>query len=723
MSKTSTPSLRCLALGVAALLFISSLGRAQAAPAQNPAAQWSQQVAQNPELLAAFGQLYKALQTEVRYPAPRRESGLLPLMPASTVFYAAVPNYGDAAHQALEIFHRELQQSPALRDWWTHGDMAVSGPNLELALENFYRLSQYLGDEMVISGGADGPSPNALLLAQIRKPGLAAALRTMLQQIPEKNRPQVRVLEPQDLASLPAAPGNQFLVLVRPDYLVGSPDPAALRSFSTRLDHPSSEFAGTAFGQRVTRAYQDGITMMAAADLQSLLKRAPGAKTDDLQRTGFADLQYLVWEHTQTAGRELSQSELSFTGPRRGIAAWLGAPRTLGSLDFASPKAMFALSLVLANPAQMFADVRDLATASNPTAFGGVQASEQVLGVDFQRDLLGALGGEITLELDSVTPPSPAWKAILQVTDPPRLQRTLATLLTAAHLASQSYQDSGITYHQVRIPSAATPTTISYAMVDGYLVVGSSPQAAAEAARTHRTGDSLGKSKRFLASVPPGHGSAASAVFYQDPAAMLAAQLPQMAPESARSLSQMWAGVPPSAMFAYGEPTAIRSTSTSAAMDAGFIMAGAAIAIPNVLRARTTADEATAVGTLRALQSAEQAYAAAYPDRGFAPDLATLGPDPASSSGRSAEHAGLVGNPPACSGGRGWCEHSGYRFRIAPVCLQQQCPQYVLMATPVASAGGRSFCSTSDGVIRFRTGPPLAAPVSLRECRSWPAVQ
>ena len=66
MSKTSTPSLRCLALGVAALLLISSLGRAQAAPAQNPAAQWGQQVAQNPELMAAFGQLYKALQTEVR---------------------------------------------------------------------------------------------------------------------------------------------------------------------------------------------------------------------------------------------------------------------------------------------------------------------------------------------------------------------------------------------------------------------------------------------------------------------------------------------------------------------------------------------------------------------------------------------------------------------------------------------------------------------------------
>lgn len=51
----------------------------------------------------------------------------------------------------------------------------------------------------------------------------------------------------------------------------------------------------------------------------------------------------------------------------------------------------------------------------------------------------------------------------------------------------------------------------------------------------------------------------------------------------------------------------------------------AAIAIPNLLRARIAANEASAVATLRSINSAQVAYQATYPAVGFARDLPSLG--------------------------------------------------------------------------------------------------
>src|SRR3954452_12740954 len=50
----------------------------------------------------------------------------------------------------------------------------------------------------------------------------------------------------------------------------------------------------------------------------------------------------------------------------------------------------------------------------------------------------------------------------------------------------------------------------------------------------------------------------------------------------------------------------------------------AAIAVPAMVRARRTANEAAAIGSLRALNSAETSYSAAAGKGGYSPLLATL---------------------------------------------------------------------------------------------------
>src|SRR5437764_13645422 len=67
----------------------------------------------------------------------------------------------------------------------------------------------------------------------------------------------------------------------------------------------------------------------------------------------------------------------------------------------------------------------------------------------------------------------------------------------------------------------------------------------------------------------------------------------------------------------------------------------AAIAIPNLLRARIAANEASAVGSIRTLNTADVTYSSTYPDKGFTCTLSNLGP-PAGSAAATSTAAGLV---------------------------------------------------------------------------------
>src|SRR5208282_137515 len=51
----------------------------------------------------------------------------------------------------------------------------------------------------------------------------------------------------------------------------------------------------------------------------------------------------------------------------------------------------------------------------------------------------------------------------------------------------------------------------------------------------------------------------------------------------------------------------------------------AAIAIPNLLRSRMAANEASAVGSMRTINTAEVTYSSSYPDTGYALLLSSLG--------------------------------------------------------------------------------------------------
>jgi type IV pilus assembly protein PilA len=130
----------------------------------------------------------------------------------------------------------------------------------------------------------------------------------------------------------------------------------------------------------------------------------------------------------------------------------------------------------------------------------------------------------------------------------------------------------------------------------------------------------------------------------------------------------------------------------------------AAIAIPNLLRSRIAANEASATASLRTLNTAEITYASTY-NSGFTDTLTRLGP-PASGMA-DANFADLV--DPVLSGlETGGTPtsfiKSGYITTYTVVTgTFPTVSQYLTNADPQArgSSGQRSFCSNESNVIRF----------------------
>jgi hypothetical protein len=315
--------IKCAAI-IAATLLIGSASRAQDSPTrQQPESTWSQDLNKYPGLMPELGRLADKLQHNIQFPAPREETRLLPLLPPSTMSFAAFPNYGDTAEQVLNIFRQELQESAVLRDWWQHGPLAANGPKVEDYLEKFSQFHQFLGEEIVVSGAFDGQDPRLLVVAPIRKPGLKKYLQQMLAQLSTKSKPGVRVLDLQDLAAAEDnGKADELLVLVRPDFVLASGNLATLRAFNSRLANKSQEFVPTPFAQRVLQEYQGGLTVLAAADLHNILNQVPTATRQDasFQHSGFADIK------VRPSVRWNSVSTLRATAPQPGWQTLLPSP-------------------------------------------------------------------------------------------------------------------------------------------------------------------------------------------------------------------------------------------------------------------------------------------------------------------------------------------------------------------------------------------------------------
>jgi prepilin-type N-terminal cleavage/methylation domain-containing protein len=146
----------------------------------------------------------------------------------------------------------------------------------------------------------------------------------------------------------------------------------------------------------------------------------------------------------------------------------------------------------------------------------------------------------------------------------------------------------------------------------------------------------------------------------------------------------------------------------------------AAIAIPNLMRARMAANDSSAAASERTIVTAEIGYFAAYPTVGYSPDLKSLGgavpctPLPASGC--------LIDNNLALNGNPANAGKSGYSFTAIPVIpAGSVIPiQFDTEAVPLSpQTGTKSFCAMEDGVVRTNVPGNLGAAGGYAGCQAF----
>jgi prepilin-type N-terminal cleavage/methylation domain-containing protein len=128
----------------------------------------------------------------------------------------------------------------------------------------------------------------------------------------------------------------------------------------------------------------------------------------------------------------------------------------------------------------------------------------------------------------------------------------------------------------------------------------------------------------------------------------------------------------------------------------------AAIAIPNLLRSRIAANQASAVGSLRTLNTAEITYSSTY-NVGFSSTLQDLAP-PAAGANPVATAAGLIDSVLSGAGGTANVSaKSGYSFTYSPglTDVTGHINTYNFISVPITNSTGTNYYFTDQsGVIR-----------------------
>ena len=136
----------------------------------------------------------------------------------------------------------------------------------------------------------------------------------------------------------------------------------------------------------------------------------------------------------------------------------------------------------------------------------------------------------------------------------------------------------------------------------------------------------------------------------------------------------------------------------------------AAIAIPNLMKSKMVANEASAVESLRTIDTGETTYAATCPDIGFSASLTELNTGTLCASGKNILDNILGGADPSSK--------AGYVFTYAPTAAGGLNTMYTVTGLPstVSVTGQRGFFTDQTDVVRFSTDgtAPSAASSALQ---------
>jgi len=150
----------------------------------------------------------------------------------------------------------------------------------------------------------------------------------------------------------------------------------------------------------------------------------------------------------------------------------------------------------------------------------------------------------------------------------------------------------------------------------------------------------------------------------------------------------------------------------------------AAIAIPNLMRARIAANESAGASTIRTLNTSEATYSTTYPATGYAANLTALGPNGVDCSvpaNVTATSSCLIDGVLGCGGAT--CPKGAYGYTIISPTGGTPAPDYLITGISLTkTAATHDYCSNTDAVVRSQvtSGSGIA---SATACNALPAIQ
>lgn len=541
---------------------------------------WSRNASRYANVLASLAAMNKELR-EVPRPGVRNSTHLLDLMPANTVFYAALPNMAETLAESHRIIEERMSQNPALREWWEK-EQSGKRQNMQETIEAIRQFGNFLGEEVAVSMSMNGTEPGApFVLAELKN---STGLREFIEQEVAKHTKgdpgKIQFVDdPMKAQVSDAGDGkNDHLYLwIREDLVAASPNVQALRDLSGVLANGSaSGFAATPFRDRIAQVYQEGAGLVVAANLEEILTKAKPELTKGsdskqqeaaLNKLGVFSVKYFVLDQKDTSDKKThTQASLSFSDSQKGIPSWLAAPGPMGSLEYISPDANVVAGFVVKQPVALVDDLLGVLETVSPELRKNIDKQQTAHGLDIRNDIAAPLGGEFAFAIDGPLLPTPSWKLVFEVNDPAHLQQTLERVVSEVNKEAAKFGKTGLTweqsangghtYYTLRSPEFGL-VEVNYTYANGYMIVGPSKALVERSLQVRDSGSSLLRSSKFTAGLPADGNANFSAVFYHDIGSIvrpLANKLNTSGlPDGPQQAVSMAADMPPTLAYAYAQ--------------------------------------------------------------------------------------------------------------------------------------------------------------------------
>lgn len=492
---------------------------------------WSSEAGEYEALLRELSDVSRQLINDMANVPLRFDSALLQTVPAGTYLFASVPNVSKELADAGDQFYQRLQSNPELKAWWDQKLASEPGmPDVDEFIGRFRELGAYLGDELVVAVGEEVPGrTGVLLLARVNDAaGLRQALGDSLARIQGMAKQELPVVLVDDAAQLPAAGREALYILIAPDALAASNDPAALRQYAGERQTGPSAFVNSPFYKHIMHSYQEGVAWLFAADVNRIKAghepAAAGEESDMHDRLGLNDFQYVVVEEKNLNRQSQLRAALSFSQERRGIASWLGEPAPMGTLDFISADAYAAAAVVVKDPKMIVDELFEIMESTDAEAFQHLLDFQAEAGLDIRQDLADPLGGEFAFAIDGPILPKPAWKVIILLDDVAGFQNAMEKMVAdvnrrlaeagKAPVVLRNEQDGGRTYYTLVLPNDGPEA--AYLYYEGYFLMAPT-RAMLDQAITNRAGGyTLPRNPDFQQALPVDGHEYFSGLIYQN---------------------------------------------------------------------------------------------------------------------------------------------------------------------------------------------------------------